>query len=126
MSNITACPHCGAPFQGASVDGEYRCKFCGNVILLEKDGLTTSKPSSQFYQPDPPQSLETYQETAKKVDPPAQSVPNPIPQEVINKLSETRTFLGLARKWGIILLLGIIAFCAICTTIALLVFRVGK
>lgn len=126
MTNITACPNCGAPFQGASIAGEYRCKFCGNVILLEKEGIATSKSSSQFYQPDPPQSFDAYQETAKKADPPAQNVASPIPQEVIDKLDETRTFLGLARKWGIILVLGIIAFCAFCITVASLIFRVGK
>jgi hypothetical protein len=126
MTNITACPNCGAPFQGASIAGEYRCKFCGNEIHLDKDDITTQKSSSQFYQPDPPQNLETYQETAKKADPPTQIIPKAIPQEVIDKLSETRTFLGLARKWIIIIVLGIIAFCAICTTIGILIFRVGK
>jgi hypothetical protein len=126
MTIITACPNCGAPFEGVSIAGEYRCKFCGNVIHLEKVINSSSKSTSQFYQPDPPQNLQDYQETAKKVESPTASVSNPIPQEVINKLDETRTFLGMARKWSIMLIVGIIAFCAICTTIALLVFRTGK
>ncbi len=126
MSNITACPNCGAPFQGASVAGEYRCKFCGNVILLEKDGITTSKPSTQFYQPDPPQALDSYQEAAQKTDSPVESKPNSVPQEVIDKLAETRTFLGLARKWTIIIVLGIVVICALCVLLLFLFFRNGK
>jgi len=126
MSNTTACPNCGAPFQAASIAGEYRCKFCGNVIILEKEGRTTSKPSNQFYQPDPPQSLETYEETANKTDTTVESRPNPVPQEVIDKLNETRTFLGLARKWTIWIVLGISLICALCTILMILFFRIGK
>jgi DNA-directed RNA polymerase subunit RPC12/RpoP len=126
MSNTTACPNCGAPFQGASIAGEYRCKFCGNVILLKKDGITTSKSSTQFYQPDPPRSVDLYQENTKKVEPPTVSQPNPIPQEVTDSLNQTRTFLGLARKWTIWIVLGIISICALCTISAVLIFRIGK
>ena len=126
MSNVTACPNCGAPFTGGNIAGDYRCKFCGNVFKVDAAGVSTSKPSNEFYQPDPPQSMDTYQESVKKGSPSASAAPSPIPQEVINKLDETRTFLGLARKWGTLLLLGIVAFCALCITVAFLVFRTGK
>lgn len=124
--NPTACPHCGAPFNGASVVGEYKCKSCGGVIVVEKDAAASSKPSDGFYQPDPPQSVDAYRESTEKATPPDTTLPNAIPQEVINKLDETRNFLGLARKWGIILLLGIIAFCTLCTFLAVSLFRTGK
>ena len=126
MSNITACPNCGAPFSGGSVEGEYRCKFCGNVILLKKDGLPTSDSSLRSYQPDPPQNLSDSEETAQTADQPVQGVPNPIPQEVISKLNETRTVLGKVSKYVLWLVIGFGALCVICTTIVLLIFRVWK
>ena len=126
MTNGTICPACGAPLTGANVDGQYKCKFCGNFIRISSTEKPVISDNQGFYQPDPPQSIDAYHSTTQDAPVEKSSPANPLPpqvedtvRKVISATEKTRRIVG----WVI---LGVFSLCVICFLLFFVVFRTGN